>query len=346
LRVTELVVAASCGSATITSQSDADALVAACQNVTGDIILATTANETINLDGIQAIEGNLVSEFCSSSCASFTSLSSSTLVSVSQNISLINLSGLTNITFPQLQTVGAPFYLDSLPNLQTLNIPTLSSVGQFHLGSTPKLLSMNLNQLQNVTGQNPSIEIISVSLLYFENLNVNTNLSSFILRDTQSSEGFDMSIPQVDYLEIQPGNGVGLRFSFSTSSGTGSGFVSRVGTLNMSGCNSFEADSTTYDTIILNKNTFSYLNLAPIRVLNNLSILDNGNLNQATLPSNMSIENIEIRDNGVLQGSDLSAGVGSWPWGIKNISSMILEGPFEPNFLWVPSMTVSYQLNH
>ena len=333
LRVTELVAATSCGSATITSQSDADALAAACQTVTGDIILATSASGTINLDGIQAIDGNLASEFCSTSCASVNSLSSSTLVSVAQNISLVNLSSLKNISLPQLQTVGAQFYLDSLSNLQDLSIPGLSSVGQFHLVSAPKLVTMNLTGVREVTGQSPSIEIVSVGLLSFQGFSASTNLSSFILRDTPNSPGLDLSTSQIGYLEIQPGNGSGKAFSFSTSGGSGPSFVSRVGTLNMSGCNSFEADATTYDTVVLSQNTFDILRLDSIKVLTNFSILDNGNLNQFLLPNNMSIPNIKISGNNLLQSQELSSATDLWPWGMKNISTLILEGPFETAFL-------------
>jgi hypothetical protein len=49
----------------------------------------------------------------------------------------------------------------------------------------------------------------------------------------------------------------------------------------------------------------------------------------------MSMQNIEIRGNNVLfgQNTHITAGTGIWPWGIKNISSMIFDGPFDPDFL-------------
>jgi hypothetical protein len=118
--------AASCGSTTITSQIDADALNNACPTVTGDVTLATNATGNISLDGIRVINGNLASESCTDNCFSLTSLSSSTLVSVSQNMSLISLSGLTSVSLPGLQVIGAQFYLDALPNLQNLSIHALS----------------------------------------------------------------------------------------------------------------------------------------------------------------------------------------------------------------------------
>jgi hypothetical protein len=169
-----LAAAASCGSSTIASQSDADVLNTACATVTGDVILASNAAGVVNFDGIQVIDGNLVSDSCSSNCSSFTSLSSSTLTSVSQNITFQNLPGLGSVSFPGLQNVGGQFYLDSLPNLQNLSIHSLSSVGQFHLGFAAKLVSMDLIGMQKVTGQDPSIEVISIGLSALQGLNVDT----------------------------------------------------------------------------------------------------------------------------------------------------------------------------
>ena len=332
VEISEIAAAASCGATTITSQSDAD-LVNACPTVTGDVILATNAAGIINLDGVQVIEGNFGSEGCSGTCASITSLSCAALVSVSQNLTLHNLPSLTNISLSQLQTVGAQFYLESLPSLQELSIPSLASVGLFHLVSAPKLLSMNLTGLQNVTGSDPSIEVVGVGLSYLANLNVNTNLSSFILRDSPNIQDVSLSTPQIDYLEVA-GNGSG---GFGTS--VGNNFISRIGTLNVSGCSGLELSSpTTFDIMILSQNTFSSIFLDPVKVINNLSIVSNFNLNQALLPTDMSIQNIEISGNEVLESQHIVAGTEAWPWGIKNISSMILDGLFENIFLCVPHL--------
>jgi hypothetical protein len=220
-----------------------------------------------------------------------------------------------------LQTVGGQFHVDSLPKLQNLSIPALSSVGQFHLGSAPNLILMNLTQLQNVTGQNASIEIISVGLSDLTSLAVNTNLSSFILRDCPNLPYLSLSTPQIDYLEIsqssQPHNCSHTlddpespcpTLSFSTSAGYGPP-ISYVGTLNMSGCGEFIAfDLTTFDTMILSQNSFGNLNLQEVKVLSNLSLVNNFIPDQVFLPNDDSIPNIEIRDNEALIDTQLSGG--------------------------------------
>ena len=140
----------SCGSARIVSQPDADEL-SACPTITGNDVLATNAAGGINLGGVVSIEGNLTSEECGTqgqndqlgylasepnpyalylnmNCTGLLSLSSSTLTSVSQNISLQGLINITNITFPLLKSVGTNLYLDGLPALKTFSTPSLSSM--------------------------------------------------------------------------------------------------------------------------------------------------------------------------------------------------------------------------
>lgn len=307
--------------------------------MTGDIILATNAAGTINVDGIQVIDGNFASESCSSNCPSFTSLSSSTLVSVSQNMSLQSLPGLISVSLPELETVGDQFYLDALPNLQNLSIHALSSVGQFHLGSAPKLFTMNLTGLRYVTGQEASITVVSVGLASVAGLNINTNLSTFILRDNPYMNELSLSTPRIDYLEIS-GNMSAAISSLSTSAGQK--FISNIGTLNISSCYAFLAppSNTTIDNIILAGNTFKPVILNEVNVVNNLTIVDNPLLSQATLPTDMSIQNIEIRGNGNLYDErdvtlldGLIAGNGSWPWGMEKASSMVFDGNFDSYFL-------------
>ena len=247
-----------------------------------------------------------------------------------------NLAALVSISIPALETVSGQFYLDSLPNLQNLSIHNLSSVGEFHLVSAPKLLSMDLSGIQKVAGQDPSIEIISVGLSDLQGFDVETNLSSFIIRDTPNLTEINLGIPQIDYLELV-GNGLdptSKTLGLSTSSG--SDFIHTIGTLNISGCSVLALTSaTTYENILLINNAFADLNLRPVKVLNNLTIVDNLNLVQALLPTDMSMRNIEIRGNLALLSPNtaITAGTGTWPWGITKISSMIFDGTFDPEFL-------------
>ena len=195
---------------------------------------------------------------------------------------------------------------------------------------------MDLSGIRKVVGQNPTIEIISVGLSDLQGFNVQTNLSSFIIRNTPNLTEINLSIPQIGYLELvgYESDPAGETLGLSTFSG--SDFVRTIGTLNISSCGALALTSaTTYDSMLLVNNTFNYLNLGPVRVLNNLTIVDNLLLAQALLPTDMGMQNIEMRGNNNLFNpiEAIIAGTGPWPWGITNISSMIFDGPFNAEFL-------------
>jgi hypothetical protein len=99
--------------------------------------------------------------------------------------------------------------------------------------------------------------------------------------------------------------------------------------------------------MILSQKSFDYLNLQEVKVLKNLSLINNFILDQVFLPTDSSIPNIEIRDNEALTDTHLSGGaIFKWPWGIKNASSRIFEGDFDTSFLWVPIRTFHPQLSN
>jgi hypothetical protein len=106
-------------------------------------------------------------DYTSSNCTGLLSLSSSTLVSVSQNVSLQGFLNITNITFPLLRSVGSDFYLDGLPALSTLATPNLNSIEAFHLALARNLTTLNINNITSVS----SIEINDVGLSALPNLN-------------------------------------------------------------------------------------------------------------------------------------------------------------------------------
>jgi hypothetical protein len=116
----------------------------------------------------------------------------------------------------------------------------------------------------------------------------------------------------------------------------------------MSGCMELLAlNLTTFSTMILSQNSFGYLNLQEVKVLNYLSLVNNFILDQVFLPIDSSIPNIEARDNEALTDTHLSGGaIFKWPWGIKNASSRIFEGDFDTSFLWVPIRTFHSQLTN
>ena len=300
------VVATTCGTTTITSQSDADALTSACPTITGDVILATNVASTISLDGIQVITGSLTGGSCGSTCAAYSSLSSSTLTSVSQNFTLEALPSITTIFFPQLKTVGGSFYLDSLPSLNNLST-SLSSAGQFHIVSAPILYFVNFQSLNNLTG------------------------SSFILRDVPGIRTFTLNQAlHVEYLEFSGANtSESVEFFLGEDSAT-----LNIDVLNITGCwyIGIKGDLNVGTAIFSNNIGVVDLDLTSVKVSSNLTIVDNSDLSNLALPIDMSIPYIRIQNNAV-EGRNITGVSGPWPWGLKNMASVLLNGKFVTGFL-------------
>jgi hypothetical protein len=240
-----------------------------------------------------------------SSCVAFNSLSSSTLTSVSQNFILETLPNITSISLPQLKTVGGSFYLDSLLSLNTLST-NLSSVGQFHFVSAPNLYITNFSQLHNLTG------------------------SSFILRDVSGIQTFALNqASHVEYLEFSGGAPTDrVEFILGKNSAT-----FNIGVLNITGCSDFGINGDfNVDTAIFSNDGFFDLDLSSVKVSSNLTIMDSVNLSNLTLPFDMSILYIQIQNNPV-EGAAITGVSGAWPWGLKNMTSVLLNGAFETGFL-------------
>ena len=312
------------------------------------MIIATNAASAISLDGVEVIEGNLASEACITTCAAgLTSFESSTLISVGGNFSLQNLSSLGSVNLPILYSIGSLFYLDNLPELQNMTLGNLTTFGSFHLVSAPSLTYIFFRShkySQNFTDPDPFVEIVGIGSLYdslYPSLffNFSTKLSSFIFREN----GLEFTIgpfgQRVDYFEIGGA-------SNQTVAVEG---VASIGMFNMSGCDELQAGipssedsrqyNTTFDTMLLNGTTVDALDLHLISILNNLTITNNPVLSMAQLPNNLSVQNIEISGNPYLRDTVLGPLDKStttwvpWPWGIKNISSMVFDGNFSTKFL-------------
>jgi hypothetical protein len=244
---------------------------------------------------------------CGSSCVAFTSLSSSTLTSVSQNFTLEALPNITTIFFPQLNTVGGTFYLDSLPSLNNLST-SLSSAGQFHIASAPILYFVSFQSLNNLTG------------------------SSFIIRDVPGIQDFTLNhASQVEYLEF---SGAAQPYQAQAEFYLGEDSATfNIGVLNITGCGYFGIDGDfNVATAIFSNNGFLHLDLASVKVSSLLTIVDNYNLSNLTLPSDMSIPSIQIQNN-VVDGAAITSASGAWPWGLKNMTSVLLSGVFDTEFL-------------
>jgi len=95
----------SCTQSTATINAPADATgIASCKTFTGDVLIAPGVVGTVDLSGsLSQIKGSLIAE----DDGLLTGISSSSLTTVTEEFRLMNLTGLSSLAFPKLNTVGS-----------------------------------------------------------------------------------------------------------------------------------------------------------------------------------------------------------------------------------------------
>jgi len=202
----------SCGTAGryITITSDADLMsISNCITITGDLIITTgSALTSIDLPtGLQSVTGSLV--FDGQSQSSATSISAAGLSSVgssqsngAQSLSdLINTSGLVignfpalgQFAFPNLATISSNLVVEQNPQLNTVTLPVLSTVGD-NIDLTGDFNSIQLPDLQSVGG-GVNVQSQSPSFQCPANLHTATKGSAFTCQGniSQPVPGHDLS---------------------------------------------------------------------------------------------------------------------------------------------------------
>lgn len=156
---------AGCTNVTISSAADADAIRKSCKTIVGDLTFAESFNETITLDGIEVIEGDIKhsddrypwacetpgtqNEF---PCNQSFTISSSTLRRINGSISFWFFHGLEELLFPNLVRMEW-VALQRLYSLKTLDLTNLQYIEYFQLEAM-KLEKFLLDELQEFTGPN------------------------------------------------------------------------------------------------------------------------------------------------------------------------------------------------
>ena len=330
LTICEDIVAAtaSCSSATITSQGDADT-ISSCSTITGDLVLATNSAGSIALDGVQVIEGSFTSEPCSSgsSCSGLVSLSSSTLTSVSHGVTLQSFSNLTTISFPQLLSTGSAFSLEDLPALQNVTVPQLASTADFHISNTPKFTNLTLDLLQNVS----SVSVVNVGLSTFPMIVSASEVTSFIVSGVNNLPLLTIDTPLIGLLDIQGNGSLGLILNGygknENNNKTIFGFpISSINTLNLFGIGSIAFPlNTTITNFNSTNNNFPIIGFNEITGLTNIYIIDNPLLKSITWPKVQILNNITITGN-----ANLTETVG---WIVQNVTNFYVTGSFDNDFV-------------
>lgn len=141
--------------------------MASCSTFSGDIVIASTAAQTVELNGIQQISGSLTCV----GAKDLTTLSADSLTSIGKNFVLTNLTTLQTLSFAKLSKVDT-IQFNALPELQNLTFPSriteaadvlitntqlnslagidLQTVDQFNVNNNPYLTTIE-TQLGNIT---------------------------------------------------------------------------------------------------------------------------------------------------------------------------------------------------
>ena len=125
--------------------------------IQGDLTFEEGFSETINLDGIEAVEGTIAHSGCillrADDCTvpePFT-ISSSTLTTVNGSVHLVSFHGLKSLALPNLTTVQGGAMFQRMNNLTDLDLTQLSYVGSVIL-EAERLQTLRIDGLKGFTG--------------------------------------------------------------------------------------------------------------------------------------------------------------------------------------------------
>lgn len=107
---------------TIDSQAAADALNN-CSTIAGDIDIRSSDLTQITLNGIEIINGNLITSFCNG----LQTIIAPALSQISNNFTLSSLPLLTSLNFPLLDNVNGGIYWDTLPELTNVSFGSVTA---------------------------------------------------------------------------------------------------------------------------------------------------------------------------------------------------------------------------
>jgi hypothetical protein len=107
----------------IASQADADS-IASCQTVRGSVTVTNSTSGTINLHGVDTIQGPLTAD----GALDLSSLIASDLKTITGTLAVANNDALNQISMSNLQTVGGDIKVENNRNLKDLSLSNLDEV--------------------------------------------------------------------------------------------------------------------------------------------------------------------------------------------------------------------------
>uniref|UniRef100_A0A8H7TVP5 Receptor L-domain domain-containing protein n=1 Tax=Bionectria ochroleuca TaxID=29856 RepID=A0A8H7TVP5_BIOOC len=177
-------------SITIANATDAEQVRKACTVIRGDVTLTEQLLDTINLDGVEEIHGDLTHYGCDATaiirCKNFPrgplEFSSSTLRKVNGSIDFMTYNNLEKLSLPNLSYVWNEFAVQDTASLKEMDLTNLESVSSFELGTTnlEKLHMDGIKELLPESGYTGGI--------YLNNAGKLDNVDAFFKNPINTSE--------------------------------------------------------------------------------------------------------------------------------------------------------------
>lgn len=251
-----------CDSTATTTISDSKAAtaLASCKSFSGSVAVATEVSK-LALDGLEYIKGNLVAG---------------------------NSSTLTSLSSKSLRTIGQTFQLKNLTTLSTISFPALESVSKLRWTSLPNLGSVAFDRgirSEKVDIQDTFIQALNISAadeIYIGNNRFTQNISIGLANVTGSlTVEFNGRETLLDLPELYWANNI---------------TVQDIATINMPLLN------TVNDTLNISSTSLKALNLPNLgSVKRNLAIFNNAQLSQLQVPGLLQLQELEILNNTKLE---------------------------------------------
>ncbi|KAK5706717.1 cell wall protein Ecm33 [Elasticomyces elasticus] len=208
-----------CSNTTTTIRNAVDATsLASCKTFTGVISIATDSPAVIELNGVEAIVGDLVV----ANNSGLTTIASNSLATVSDQVVLANLTNLANLTFPAVENITSPNIVDlssilqqvdnvyilntqiqdlSPLSLQSPQLQTLQIIGNYYLTKAYFKVG-NITQSATIANNSGSTTVVLPSLAYAYDLTI-ANASNLEIPMLQSiSQNLEISYSQIQNLSI------------------------------------------------------------------------------------------------------------------------------------------------
>lgn len=173
------------------SQQDVDAL-RDCPTLTGDVVIAATAEGSIDLDGIETIIGTLSNEECFEgandnesvqallngdlenwqNCRGLESLSSETLSHITGDVTLQSLVDIAEVKLNNLEGVNGTLVIEFLPHLERANFSSLELAESIFIRHSRQLTNLTMSKLNNVTAEESTIELVDLGIYQWPRINI------------------------------------------------------------------------------------------------------------------------------------------------------------------------------